>query len=149
VLGLVLAYLVLILLASIYSFMDRADALVTLAVLIPTLFAGWLLWVRAAGRAMRPAGPTLADHRRNHQPFETSWVVEADGAEYLVMNGPWPPLVLCPGGHPVYVFDRTGLLVDWTENIFDDTRFRHRWPDRFQFPLATAEVVAAWPGGKG
>lgn len=39
---------------------------------------------------------------------------------------PMPKPVL-PSGHPVYVFDRNGQLVDWTDDEFENPRFEDAW----------------------
>ena len=55
---------------------------------------------------------------------------DVGGQTFVVMHGPLAGLV--PSGPPVYVFDSTGRLVDWTTDSGDDPRFQGKWfgPDR-------------------
>ena len=75
---------------------------------------------------------------------------DVGGRTFVVMHGPLAGLV--PSGPPVYVFDSTGRLVDWTTDSGDDPRFQDQWfgPNRNarEVSAADARQQVARLGGK-
>ena len=76
---------------------------------------------------------------------------ESGGQTFVVMHGPLASLV--PSGPPVYVFDSTGRLVDWTTDSGDDPRFHEKWFGRNrnarEVSAEDARQRVARSGGKG
>jgi len=115
--------------------------------LVPVcLFGVWFLCVRAWYQSVQPAGPTLADHLTQRPAPEQSHLVVLDGQEYLALFGPIQTFPRFPSGWPVYVFDRSGRLVDWTPDEGDDEGFKQRWPGVFDGRAVSPDELAAWPG---
>lgn len=58
--------------------------------------------------------------------------------EYVAVLG--PRLRLLASGPPVYLFDESGSLIDWTDDCEDDPAHRDRWPSPYE-PLPGASWV--------
>ena len=72
---------------------------------------------------------------------EQVYLVERDGVRYYVFVGPLPPSPAVASGHPRYVFDREGRVVDWTADVGDDTGYIDRWSNATSY--GTVEVAEA------
>ena len=48
--------------------------------------------------------------------------------EFFVFFGPIAPLAMV-SGPPAYIFNRAGMLVDWSGDIGEDPRFAESWKD--------------------
>lgn len=57
--------------------------------------------------------------------FAERW--ERDGTNYIAVYGPIRAKLALPSGLPVYVFDATGNMVDWTLDSGDDGKFQKAW----------------------
>jgi hypothetical protein len=121
---------------------------ITTILVLAVLFVGWVLWVCAWLRSVAPAGPTLAEHLAHRPAPRWQRVFVADGQEYLALYGPMQMLPRLPSGPPVYIFDRAGLLVDWTIDEGDDNAFLQRWPRRFGGQDISPDELAEWPGAR-
>lgn len=51
-----------------------------------------------------------------------------EGNEYFIFFGPIAPLALV-SGPPAYIFDKKGMMVDWSGDIGEDSRFAKVWKD--------------------
>ena len=60
------------------------------------------------------------------EPTELS-LVSVDDATFLQVTGPVSWGLAVPSGPPVYIFDRTGVLVAWTPDSGDDPEFSSAW----------------------
>lgn len=114
--------------------------------LLVGLIGGWLFGVRQWYRSVQPAGPTLAEHLAQRPTPEQQRVLAVEGREYLVLFGPIQAIPRFPSGGPVYIFDRTGQMVDWTPDEGDDEAFMQRWPGIFDGRAITMDELASWPG---
>jgi hypothetical protein len=121
---------------------------VALALLFAGLFVGWLLSIRDWQHRMHPAGTTLAEHLSQRPTAETQRLVDADGTKYLALIGPSESFPRFPSGPPVYLFDASGNLVDWSADEGDDPEFHRRWPNLYTGPLLTPDDVRNWAEAK-
>lgn len=78
---------------------------------------------RSKLRAPNASFDAVLAHIPTPQRFGT---LERDGTTYVVVIGRLTRIYLA-SGPPVYVFDRSGRLVDWTYDIGDDPRFSEQW----------------------
>ena len=105
-----------------------------------------MFWTHQWLLSVQPAGITLTDHLEHRPPSEHQREINIGGQKFLVLFGTiqiWPRF---PSGAPVYIFDGTRKLVDWTPDIGDDEAFKARWPNMNSGvkPLSHDEV-AKWP----
>ena len=110
-------------------------------ILVPLVVAAAWLAVEAVlrDRAKPPTTVrTLDDYLRWQTRQPTAVMAEIDGRTSLLMYGPRTTLLL-QAGPPVYVFDASGQLVDWTVDCGRDGRFQSRW----LFPPMRATQVPA------
>jgi hypothetical protein len=77
--------------------------------------------------SVAPGGDSLAECLEKMPEPARVEVFAQDGREYLLLTGRTQALPRLPSGPPLYVFDRTGRLVDWVGESGDND-FYARWP---------------------
>src|SRR4051794_28400504 len=103
-----------------------ARFLQTVLVLV-LLFAGYIaVEAICACRANPPATVQTFDSYLQWQTKPRGVrLQDLGGQTYVLMYG--PNAGLFPSGPPIYVFDWSGRLVDWTTDSGDDPRFQSKW----------------------
>ncbi len=89
--------------------------------------AGWAFLAKRQFRRLHLSGFSLAHHLETMPTPMRFGVIEHEGSNYLRIEGPSAYLT-APPGPPMYVFDKSGKLVDWTSDAVDDHSFLGRWP---------------------
>ncbi len=102
-------------------------ALITLAVVI-ILLGVWIFFAVLWYQSVTPGGPTLTEHLTKFPAPERQRAFTQDGQKYLVLDGALHPLPRFPSGPPLYIFDSSGLLADWTPDSGDSGDFFKKWP---------------------
>lgn len=67
-----------------------------------------------------------SEYRRNLPEPRTVRIMRKDEVEFVACYGPITTLALV-SGPPLYVFDRSGKLVDWSRDIGDDGVYDEKW----------------------
>jgi hypothetical protein len=112
------------------------------------LVAGWCLLVDRWHQSVQPVGHTLADQLAAMPELGWSEVFTFEDREYLAVAGVVEPYPRFPSGPPVYVFDRTGQLVDWTPDTGDDEEFHRRWLGSSGRRPVTRDEALRWPAAR-
>ena len=106
----------------------RSYVAIVLVLLIP--FISWLSF--AAWKLQEIAPDENAQHLKEFlesmPSIEGIYSRQSGGTTYLQVEGTLPSWLLLPSAPPMYSFDTTGKLVDWTSDYGDDPAFRRRWP---------------------
>lgn len=63
-----------------------------------------------------------------------------DGTNYYAAIGPVRAPLALVSGPPVYVFDRSGTMVDWTLDNGEDPRFQKAWSAFSEKRISIAEL---------
>lgn len=119
-------------------------------ILVCSLGIGYFVWRYREIRQITPPGPNASFAAvLAHIPTpQRIGRLERDGAIYVLVIGQVPHLFL-PSGPPVYVFDRSERLIDWSSDIGDQTSFGERWGDPWKAaPINRAEAEAFFAEGK-
>lgn len=103
----------------------------------------WTAYVDREYRAVKPRGATLQAVVTQVPDFLAGCVFTGHGGtEYLAVYGPSLPTLCFASCGPMYIFDHTGTLLDWTSDFGDDPRFNNRWPGAFRGrPISRDEVM--------
>jgi hypothetical protein len=94
------------------------------------LFACWLAHAYGERQHLDPQWQGVRTYQEFLDvmpPAEAMELVQVAGVTYLRVEGPTASLLTLPSGSSAYVFDRQGVLVDWTADIGDDGKFTERW----------------------
>ena len=96
-------------------------------------------------RKQLPAGQTVAEHlAAMPMPVELR-VVTIRSREYVAIQDPTRAMLTFPSGPPVYLFDGSDSLVDWTPDIGEGD-FHQKWPGVSGGRPITREEASRWPG---
>jgi hypothetical protein len=100
---------------------------VKIILVLVLLFAAYVaVEVICQCRAKPPATvQTLDDYLKWQTKHRRIELQQSGGQEFVVMQGPNAGFVT--SGPPVYVFDASGRLIDWTTDCGDDPRFQQKW----------------------
>lgn len=98
--------------------------------LIAGLVVAWLWSETRAANAVRP--PTGATNLAKFiqfkpDPKEVKRFDYRGQVHIAVIGKPKPSLLSLPSGSPVYIFDSSGALVDWSRDIGDAPHFVGKW----------------------
>jgi hypothetical protein len=98
----------------------------------------WLYSERERMRLIRPAAEEqqLAAFLAKRSPSRVQKLSQNEKSYLAVTGRPTTSMFTLPSGPPVYIFDDTGMLVDWSGDIGDDSNFVRRWPG-----LSTATTI--------
>jgi hypothetical protein len=91
--------------------------------------ACWLVYVRHIGNGLNPEANGVRTYKefKDKMPEPEAYVFIRRGEpSFLRIALPWK-FVMLPSGHPAFVFDRNGRLIDWTRDDGDDSRFSNQW----------------------
>lgn len=120
-----------------------------LAALCLVLMGGWAVLMKRWVQSVQPGGTMLPAVLAKHPHPEDRRVFAVEGREYLALFGPVRAFPRFPSGPPVYVFDRSGTLVDWTPDAGDDEGFKSRWPGFASGRAVAQDEVTHWmPAGQ-
>ncbi|MEM9560117.1 MAG: hypothetical protein AAF995_07400 [Planctomycetota bacterium] len=106
-------------------------------------FSAFLMYSAGAIDRVRPTAEsqTLAGFLRSMpEPRAALWLESGDTA-YLVLEG-HPAKTPSVSGPPLYVFDDSERLVDWTVDEGDDAAFHERWDRSRAEPVPVPELRA-------
>ncbi len=106
----------------------RSYIAIVLVLLI--LLIGWVSLETWNYRRITPdeIGQNLKEFLTSMPPIEGIYSRQSGGITYLEVVGTFPPFPLVVSGPPIYIFDTTGSLVDWTREFGEDRPFERRWP---------------------
>ena len=110
------------------------------------LVAFWLFLVHRWGESIAPGGETLADCLAKMPEPGRVEVFTQEGQQYLLLWGSWEAFPRFPSGPPLYVFDRSGRLVDWVADSGDSDAWWQRWPGLQKGQQISREEMMRWPG---
>lgn len=117
--------------------------LLSMPVVLALLYFGSVLY---NGERVIPRGvETIQDFYRRYgnPPAVESFFINA--RSYYRVIGEIPAPLAFPRGNPIYIFDATGRLVDWTGEINADADFRARWDDSMSQNMAVAHFLERFP----
>ena len=89
----------------------------------------WLVYMRHVANGLNPEANGVRTYKEfmDKTPEPEAYVfVRRGDKSFLRIALPWRAATL-PSGHPAYVFDRDGCLIDWTHDDGDDSRFSNQW----------------------
>ncbi len=92
---------------------------------------------------LTPPGDTFSEYLATMPEPRDYRLVSVNGQEYLVVRGTarvWS----FPSGDPIYLFDKTGTLADWTHDGGDAEAFHARWPGVYSGRQLTREQAVGW-----
>ena len=94
-------------------------------VVVVVLYVGSLAYnhIRVVPRGVE----TVQDFYRRYGNPPRVDALYADGRTYYRITGEIPAPLSFPKGNPMYVFDDTGRIVDWTGESGGDPNFLQRW----------------------
>ena len=106
----------------------RSYLAIVLVLLIP--FISWLSFAAWTIRQIAPDenAQHLKEFLESMPLIEGIYSRQSGGTTYLQVEGTLPSWLLLPSAPPMYIFDTTGKLVDWTGDYGEDPAFRRRWP---------------------
>ena len=73
--------------------------------------------------------------------------MSVDGRKYYRITGEIPAPLGFPKGNPVYVFDSTGRLVDWTGESLNDPIFSAKWEEVPSESMNVSYFLEKFPPG--
>jgi len=117
--------------------------LLTLAVLI-ALIGVWAIFAAMWYQSVTPGGRTLAEHLTKFPSPERQREFIQGGQKFLVLNGLLHQLPRFPSGPPLYIFDSSGLLADWTPDSGDSDDFFNKWPGILNATRLEPQEFAKW-----
>jgi hypothetical protein len=94
------------------------------------LIAVWVYSEMRSSKAVRPpAGATnlVAFITSVPRIAEIRKFVHNDKLYLEVIGKPYESLMSVPSGPPAYIFDETGLFVDWSRDLGDQPSFVRKW----------------------
>jgi hypothetical protein len=119
----------------------------TVLLSVIVLVSGYLLLLRDWYRSVQPPGNSLEVclTKLPHSPEKSKEFV-SNGNKYLAVFGQLPTFPRFPSGCPVYIFDATRQLVDWTSDEGDDPGFNDRWGKEWRGGRKiTRDELVRWP----
>lgn len=128
--------------------MKRFRGVIVVVVLIGGCITGELQCLRRADPTNRIANlPEYLVWRPDAEEFAA---VEANGQRHVIAYGPYTRTF--PSGPSASVFDPTGILVDWSFDIGDDSRFDDKWRAQLHrggnlSRMDVENLAATLPGG--
>lgn len=118
-----------------------------IAGIVSVLIGVWIHHLHRWCESVQPGGSTLAEVLAKLPDPVAGRAFTQDGHQYLALLGPVQTYPKFPSGPPVYIFDSTGQLIDWTADEGDDEAFRSRWSTFFRGRALTPQELHAWPNG--
>ncbi len=117
--------------------------LVSMPVVLALLYVGSVVYNHE--RVIPRGVETIQDFyaRYGNPPAVESFFINSR-VYYRVIGEIAAPLAF-PRGNPVYVFDATGRLVDWTAESDGDPDFRARWSDSPAQNMAVSYFLERFP----
>jgi hypothetical protein len=80
------------------------------------------------GERVVPKGvETVQDFYRRYGNPPRVDTLQSSGRQYFRITGEIPAPLGFPKGNPIYIFDNTGRLIDWTAESMNDPKFAARW----------------------
>ena len=106
----------------------RSYVAIVLGVLI--MFLGWVSVETWGYLRIAPGEDAqhLKEFLKSMPPSEGIYSWQSGASTYLEVVGTLPPWPFVVSGPPIYIFDTTGKLVDWTAQSGEDSAFERRWP---------------------
>lgn len=120
-------------------------ALIVTVVLV-ALLALWIVLLNRWANSIAPGGETLAECLAKMPEPARIEVFTQDGQEYLLLWGETQAFPRAPSGPPMYVFDRTGKLVDWVADSGDTDTWWKQWPGLTSRQQISRDKLMRWPG---
>ena len=106
--------------------MKKRALIAGIAIIIAIASGAVMPFVAARCAIVPPAGLTGLESFLRWRPATTGFypLRAADGAEHLMATGASRPFA---SGPSAYIFDRSGRLADWSDDIGDDPAFDRMW----------------------
>lgn len=106
--------------------MKKLALIAGIAIIIAIASAALMPFMAARRAIVPPAGVTGLETFLQWRPETTGFypLRAADGAEHLMATGASRPFA---SGPSAYIFDRSGRLADWSNDIGDDPAFDRTW----------------------
>lgn len=115
----------------------------SMPVVLAALYLGSVIY---NGERTVPRGvETIQDFYRRYgnPPAVESFSINSRG--YYRVTGEIAAPLAFPNGNPVYIFDASGRLVDWTGEVGADADFRARWDDSTAQNMTVAYFLERFP----
>lgn len=93
-------------------------------------------------RPIKPDPNESFEQSAERHEFERIFRLENQDGTFYMAEAPWPPADVLQSGPPVFVFDSTGRLVDWTSDSGDAPSFTARW-DKWRATEITLQQALA------
>ena len=114
--------------------------------LVVALLTVWVVLLSRWVESVAPGGETLAACLVKMPAPLRAEVFAQDGQEYLLLRGRTRSFPRFPSGPPMYLFDRTGKLVDWVGDSGDAPAWWNRWPGAANGREIDRDELMRWPG---
>ena len=113
--------------------------------LLALVVVAWLACERYHTHISNPTGraTTYAEYRARLPTPRSVEIVRSGGVQYYAAVGPIKPPLVRASGPPMYVFDDSGRMIDWTIDRNDDPRFQKRWERAEAKDVPVAQLDAA------
>jgi hypothetical protein len=115
---------------------------------VVTLLIVWAVQVHTIRQSHVPPDGvnSFSDYMARMPKPQSLHLSQSGNDAYLVATGDVPiaMLLTAPSGPPEYVFDRSGVLVDWTMDRGDDGSYQSRWPNTRFVRTLTAQEANDW-----
>jgi hypothetical protein len=99
--------------------------LLSVPFVVGVLYFGSVLY---NGERVVPKGvETVQDFYRRYGNPPSVETLQSSGRKYYRVIGEIPAPLGFPKGNPIYIFDNTGRLIDWTGESLNDPKFAARW----------------------
>ena len=108
----------------------------------------WLACERYHAHISNPTAraSTYSEYRAKLPAPVDAEVLRTDGTQYYAAIGPVKPPLVRASGPPMYIFDDSGRMIDWTLDRYDDSRFQQRWERAEAQKISIAQLDATLHG---
>jgi hypothetical protein len=128
---------------ALQSVRTYLNLLVSVPAVVALLYVGSVLY---NDTSVIPKGvQTIQDfYRRYGEPPQVE-TISADGRTFYRVIGEIQAPLAFPKGHPEYIFDATGRLIDWSGAVGNDPEFRTRWQSARATPMTVGYFLEKFP----
>jgi len=125
------------------KFTNYLKVLLSVPAVVILLYTGSVLYnhVRVIPRGVE----TVQDFYRRYGNPPAVDSIFADGRKYYRITGDIPAPLGFPKGNPIYVFDDTGRLIDWTGESLADPEFVRKWGNVTNEKMSVAYFLEKFP----
>jgi hypothetical protein len=120
-----------------------AKVLLSVPFVIAVLYFGSVLY--NAERVVPKGVETVQDFYRRYGNPPVIEALRASGRTFYRIIGEIPAPLGFPKGNPIYIFDYSGRLVDWTGASKGDPKFSERWQGAAVQQMPVADFLDRFP----